>query len=662
MKRFKKSIVTFLLVTCIAFSVACKMGNLTSSSDSSLGSSVVSSSQSSIEQSSFNSAFSESSSTSQSSTSSNVDGGSEKTVVNFWYDGNNNQQLTYLNLVREFNRTIGKENNVEIKPTAYTDLDSYLHSRIGTSSCPDVFYLEDKYYKEYADKGYLLDVANYVENSTSVSFDDMWDSYYDRYYYSTTNHLAGDNADQNGSWYGIPKNVAPSVLFYNEKLLALRGDVFIMSVSEENLEDFNNGLISDDKGKSKDDYGFASDYVVPAKGYFTYQDNKYFNNQIAMSWDELKVFAKSMCGTDTYSGTTYYGYYDSWWYNFCWSVGGDAIQYINAEDYTTYDGGGYYDFTLVDDTKNYMVKEEIVINGTTYKVGEIVSYSDKLQNEVELAEKENKHENAVYATEIVNNPTKFEELPSQRDAFIEYLLFSIPENSSFNGKNGYGISPQPFSIGGENFAIKQFTLGNLGLLVDSIRNVSAFRSVSDLTWDVAPLPVYKTYNDDGTIKAKGLETGYSTSDVFVISGNLSSNKDKADAAWLFVEYLAGKECQKHQDLFGDVLPNNVELATDPNNNGFCADKTTPRGIFTNQRDYETGALLRPYNTKVIIKAAQVQRESVGAKTRIGDDWTQGWTSNIIMIKDGMLTFEEYITETEFTSSYNVLKQVTKIKK
>ncbi|MBO4962978.1 MAG: extracellular solute-binding protein [Clostridia bacterium] len=583
-----------------------------------------------------------------------VSGGdvSGKTNIKFWYSGEDAEQNVFTSLVSTFNSTIGAQNNINVVATPVANVDEAIGNRFLTQSCPDVFYVGDGSYKKYVEAGYLLDLTNYIENSTVANPDNMWDSIYDRYYYSTTNHRGGDNADENGAWYGLPKDIGPTVIYYNETMFKNAG-VTIISVAEENLEDFNlDSEVLDDRGNNKASYGIEDD--VPAKGYFISGGKKYFNNQIAMSWDEVRELAAVISASASTETSTVYGYHTEWWFAYGWSVGGDCIEYIDGQDVNVYDGGGFYDFTLVDDTKNYMANETVTVNGTQYAAGEIVSYNDKLQNEAALAGKNNKHATAVYASEITNNPSKFTQLPSQREAFVEFVLLSTDTDVVIEGKNGYNICPKPTSLGGDGAKTTTFKNKQLGMLVDGRWNVTDFRDTVTFEWDVAPLPVYKVYNTDGTVKAKGLESGHSGS----VALSINKVTPNPDAAWLFVEFLAGEVGQRQQSLAGFAIPSQVELASNPNNNGFCADGVTPRGVFINQRA-DDGTLLRPWNAKIFLNAAANEHEGDWAYTKTGSAWIDGWAGLLNGdVRNGKMSFEAFINDTVFMATYTSLKDLT----
>ena len=101
--------------------------------------------------------------------------------------------------------------------------------------------------------------------------------------------------------------------------------------------------------------------------------------------------------------------------------------------------------------------------------------------------------------------------------------------------------------------------GNIGMFVDGRWETTFLRSASSLakgSWDVAPLPVYKEYDDDGDITVHGISAGHSGSVGLAIA---EGSKAKA-AAWMFLRYVAGEEGQTMQSEKGFCIPNQIDVA------------------------------------------------------------------------------------------------------
>ena len=301
-------------------------------------------------------------------------------------------------------------------------------------------------------------------------------------------------------------------MYYNETFFNKAG-IKVISVAKEDLSEFNGGA-EDARGNTKAELGLTD--VVKEKGYFVDSSNqKWFNNQIPMSWGEVIEISNAIQNVivdGSPETENFKTFFTEWWFSYGWSVGGDCIQFIEDDD-PAYNGG-YYDFTLMDATKNYIVADDnedgFTINGNTYSAGEIISYTDKLVD-TKATEK-------VIRSEILTakNEGKLNELPSQRDAFVEFVRLAQPTEQevladknntektdelydNYNGDYGYGVSPSPDAIDGDTAKAKAFASGKIAIVADGRWSVVYHRKNTDKTyaWDVAPLPMYKEYDSEG---------------------------------------------------------------------------------------------------------------------------------------------------------------------
>ena len=76
------------------------------------------------------------------------------------------------------------------------------------------------------------------------------------------------------------------------------------------------------------------------------------------------------------------------------------------------------------------------------------------------------------------------------------------------------------------------------------------------SWDVAPLPVYKEYDEAGNITVHGVQAGHSGSMGLAIA----RRSKKKEAAWELVKYIAGAPGQTSQANAGFCIPNQIEIA------------------------------------------------------------------------------------------------------
>ena len=214
---------------------------------------------------------------------------------------------------------------------------------------------------------------------------------------------------------GVPYGTNPQFNWYNERLFKESG-INVISCEEERLsEEYPN----------VQPHGYAEYKEAPFEGAVQSENlageqvYKVFNNRIGMNWEEQRYLFK--CFTKEYnssSSPTNYGFASEYWFNYGWSVGGDVMGF-NGQD---------YDFTLMDDSANYIVtKDGTVINGNTYAAGEIVRYEDKV-NQSNIASMD-----GVYAIESIYNAVK------------EYLSVQVPTANTVDVKDGvtykgYGVA------------------------------------------------------------------------------------------------------------------------------------------------------------------------------------------------------------------------------
>ena len=305
----------------------------------------------------------------------------DKVTLQFWGWGDDVEATVFQEITDQFNETVGKEKNISVKyvQKASSSYSSDTALALSGNNTPDIIYVEDKYVKAWADAGYLaqLDNGDFSGFDFSNESGSVWESGLFRYRFDPETATTTEDAPL----WAIPKDIGPTVLYYNASYLK-ELSIEEISVPAEELDAYNS----------------ANGTSYLPKGYDS--ASRVFNNRIAMSWDEVIELAKEMQKIDGCD----YGYYNEWWYAYGWSIGGDVVQY---ED-------GKYKFTLNDKEKNYIVKDEVasvVINGNTYKSGEVVSYTDRAK---------------IGTTEMQS----LNELPSMYDAFLEFVALTAKEGNT----------------------------------------------------------------------------------------------------------------------------------------------------------------------------------------------------------------------------------------
>lgn len=554
--------------------------------------------------------------------------------VEFWFYGDDVELKVFESLVDSFNKENEGVIEVDLVVKASSNYEDAVRQALMGKKL-DVFYVGDNGYKSYAESGLLLDITDYMETSKVYNVDDMWDTVVTRYKYDVNTKLSNT---ETGRYYGVPKDIGPTVIFYNETHFTQAG-VTVLSVAAEDLEAFNGGA-ADARGNTKAKLGITG--TVKEQGFFRDNGKMFFNNQIPMSWQETNELAKILQDEQRKTNNNAYGYFTEWWFNYGWSVGGDCIQYIPTSD-SGYNGG-YYDFTLMDDTKNYIVADDVTegvtVNGVKYNAGEIIEYKDKLGlTTTAVAGGDYNKEITAEVLSLVEQG-KLNELPSQREAFTEFVCIGSKEGQivdEFGGKTyeGYGITPSPSSIGSDAGKTVEFVNGNISMLVDGRWNVTNFREMMTDEWDVAPLPMYKEYDDEGNITVHGIEAGHSGS----VGLCINKNSQVPTASWKFIEYIGGVKGQTLQAEAGFAIPLQKELA---NSDVFLQPGQNPK------------------NSIVFVRAAEIQQ--AGDWWYLSDKkWIDDWAGVLNGdVRNGDKTMTEFFNCYEYKSTFEKLLSYTKV--
>ena len=551
-----------------------------------------------------------------------------KTVVEFWGYSGEAEVRAMGEIVEEFNATVGKENKVEVdyRPLPAGSYSSSAATALSSNTPPDIVYVEDGFIKSWA-------LAKYLEPLTGGEIDfpgleedfladgKIWEQGIQRYRYDVETATVTDDA----TLWALPKDIGPTVIYYNVNYME-QLCIEIISVPADQLDAFNAGTYVDGNGKTKSQYGITG--TVKEKGYFELDGKKYYNNRVPMSWDEPTALARLMQEEITpANGASMHGFFTEWWFSYCWSVGGDCIEYV-----TDSDKDGYYDFTLNDKTPNYIVADDaqpFTVNEHTYQPGEIISYRDKFKDGTfDNVSNANVGAGEAVDANIRNDiksavGTQLNKLPSQYDAFLEFCSLTVAQSevvgkkADGTDKKGAGkVSMGPTSLGAQG-AEDLFAFGNIGMFVDG-RWETTFLRASGMeagSWDVAPLPVYKEYDENGDIAVHGIQAGHSGS----VGLAISAGSDAKAASWLFLRYVAGEEGQTVLAESGLSIPNQPSLANSE--------------LFL-QSDQD------PKNSIVFVEAAAV--ETPGDWWYLPDgDWITDWANDLnYRVREGRMTVDQ----------------------
>lgn len=465
-----------------------------------------------------------------------------------WVAGGSDE-LRYLDTIAtEYNKI---DDSKQIRFISMGTYNTMLESFKYGNNLPDIVYIDDEYFKRFVDGNFLKPLDELLEEST-LDISSMWPQAVSRYRYNPENNTS--NASD--PLWAIPKELDSTVLYYNEGAFTASG-ITVISVPEEKIAEFNAGTYRDGNGKLKSEYPALSSREVLAKGYM--RDNPYtqgniwvtpqsgellvFNNRIPMSWDEVEDLAMYMTRSYRTASPTLYGYYTEFWFNYGWSVGGDCIGDIN--------GDGQWEFTLDDNHPNYKVLKDTTINGVEYKAsGEGNDFVF-----VEYKEKNWLAANEATAESLVADGT-LEKFPSTLEAFTRFAALSRDTTST--DPVGLAVAQKPSGASAAsdtNAALGKFNMGTeLAMFVGFSDNLGSLST--KVNWNIAPLPVYKTYNLNGSIKQIGMRSGHGRG----YGVGIVSNTEKTEIAMDFLEYFLGESGQKALAGRGERIPNNMDIA------------------------------------------------------------------------------------------------------
>jgi len=460
-------------------------------------------------------------------------GGGKTTTLQFWGSGDADELDVFGNIVNNFNATIGKEKNIKVEYSGSHDDPAANALQLSGNNPPDVIYVPDRHLKSWVSAGYLENLTNTDGTAKYEGLEEftapgkIWEQGIQRYRFD----VATATSQKDSVLWALPKDIGPTVLYYNREYMEEMGIEHI-SLDPDSQEFKTKGY--------------------PEKGYFEYEGKWYFNNRVPMSWDETTELATKM---QNEIEACKYGYFTEWWFSYGWSIGGDCVEYVPEQPDADGNPRGYYEFTLNDETPNWIVKDDctagVTVNGTKYNAGEIVSFTDK-------------------QTLTAEQKQNMNQLPSMKDAFLEFVALTSPTTekvgTTSKGVEVYGkhVSMGQESIGSQS-ARDRFSAGSFGMFVGGRWEVTHLRKKigtanswmkDNESWDVAPLPVYKEYDEDGNITVHGVQAGHSGSMGLAIA----RGSKKKQAAWELVKYIAGAPGQTAQANAGFCIPNQIEIA------------------------------------------------------------------------------------------------------
>ncbi len=605
-------------------------------------------------------------------------GNGDVVTIKFAVAAGSDMMSYYSQVVNAYNAGQGKTDGVFVKANQVKeDYSATMTNNIKVkNTAPHIVIVKDKYFKKYTSvakpqledlSGFMADESTYTKNSAGENhFDltDISDNNVYRWRYDKANNVAGGDS---GPMYGIPNGSDPTVIVYNKTYFE-QIDVNIISVDEEDLDSYNTQNSTGFKP-----HGYA-EYTVEyanAHGMGNLKTSqtldgqsvvKVFNDRIPMNWSELvnlsRYLTKGLPSKDIEgyndSAPSNYGFVSEWWFSYGWSVGGDCIKWDETQN--------KYRFTLGDEDKNYLVTNDVTVNGETYQAGEILEYNDMKYV----------HANKTDATisGYLADGT-LTEIASQYEAFQEFTALTMPKNKKVSEtKNGYGVAPNPDDAADRTAF---FSSGSGAMLCAPISNLGNFDAVATFDYGIAPCWQYREY-EGGDVESELNGTGgylkkigkeYAgviyTGDLRMVNGtpvmgtqealsmntcySIPSVHDKKTklAAWKFIQYIAGVEGQKVLAQSQEIIPNQMSYA--------------------NSAEYLNATHYVP-NIDVAVKAAAYTTIIDSAYVESGE-WVQlGWASDLnTKVRKGLMTLEQFfVSNTESANSTLELYKVRLLKR
>ena len=567
-------------------------------------------------------------------------GNDGKDHIVFCTYGNDSEVNIYSTMVDEFNKTYGKEHNIEVAhtPKPVTGYASYIESMSTAKNSYDVCLVVEDTFKKYANMGFLAPMTDYFNAITDIDTSDVFQNTVSR----LRLNVANNTSNPTDPLYGLPLDTKPSALYYNETLFKKAG-IIIISVDEKDMDAWNAGEIADKRGQYKSDIEKLANVTVPKKGYYrsrnpyvsgyswekpTANEITVFNNRIPMNWDEMEdlamIFAPGTNPNATTDFKTEFGMFTEWWFNYGWSVGGNCLQDLS--------GNGEWNFSLLDPTPNYIVTGDSYTGawtGKQYVKGETLEFNDKFavpQGKVMSPTDDGgytvdgrpvgiREEVRTAATQNI-----LTELPSIRDAFTRYLRLGAEKNSLIENVGGLNIAPNPITFSTRTRQ-NYWASGKIAMLIDYSTYIEMFsRTASEkgfeFEWDVAPLLVYKEYTEPlnpqcDTVKRQGKHAGECNSKAMVVRKRSSVKESAAK----FIAWMASKEGQSIRAKNGH-FPNQEELLDDIVYAGYA-----------------------PKNVRVFTENLQYQ--GAGDWWFLPDDaWVQIWANPLnASVRNGLLSYD-----------------------
>lgn len=208
----------------------------------------------------------------------------KKYNIEFFGWGSAEEQANFGELVNQFNTS---QDRIHVSYSA-TDSNSYMTTlKNRANNLPDVFYMPDFNFMEWAQSGRLMRLDGDFEGAvTDKELSNIWEMSHKMYRYDRDTFKLGE-----GALYGLPKDLGPYTLVYNKTMLneiiANSNGALSLPSSEEPMtfDEFSEYLLKIKQYKVgtqyEDAYGISHYEIMPAiysNGTDFYKDNNRHSN------------------------------------------------------------------------------------------------------------------------------------------------------------------------------------------------------------------------------------------------------------------------------------------------------------------------------------------------------------------------------------------------
>ena len=493
-----------------------------------------------------------------------------QTEILFNYEADAYTNPVMYRFVKAYNDTQGKTDGVYVKPDQIAGVGTSQQTFEGNCSA-NVIMTDEAVFKKFAISNLFLNLDSY-EKQDGYDFSGISQRTVDSARLTLGTNGSKTYAGDGQELYGMPLMTAPAVLYYNTEYFDAL-DINVISCEEERLSTQYPNLQPHGYAEYTAANGAAApfDNAKKSTNLAGKEVYKVFNNRIPTNYEEFRYLSKMFTQEYNSSSPSQYACYSEWWFNDCWSVGGDCIGF----------DGEKYSFTLLDDKANYLATKDVTVNNHLYHAGEVIRYEDKV-NETNIAS-------------LATEDGGLCELPSQYDVQLNWLRHAVRSNQNVESAANVGSDIKGYGLYSPDHAgISNLLNHNTAMSVDTVMQLGLANRQMSGKFDIAPLQQFRKFEGGSTYYSGGNDLAHeyikvigekNGADIEVYTGALATenntkivgtqdsyaafrylvipkNSDSAkyDAAWKFISWAGSEAGQKALAELTCFAPVNYSVA------------------------------------------------------------------------------------------------------